>query len=68
MNILAIGATKNMAEGAERSLKALGYKNSKLLGVYNTEESDQELITALKEKKWDAISIGISSSCDCSLF
>ncbi|CAF0782318.1 unnamed protein product [Rotaria sp. Silwood1] len=47
-----------MAAEAQKSLIALGYKNSKLLGVYNTKESDQELITALKERQWDAISIG----------
>ncbi|CAF1484018.1 unnamed protein product [Rotaria sordida] len=56
--MLAIGATKNMAAEAQNYLITLGYKNSKLLGVYNTAESDQELITALKEKQWDAISIG----------
>jgi hypothetical protein len=39
-------------------LVALGYKNAKLIGVVNTKESDQELIAALKEKQWDAISIG----------
>ncbi len=47
-----------MADEAQKYLISLGYKNSKLLGVYNTVESDQELIAALKEKQWDAISIG----------
>ena len=49
-----------MAAEAEKYLLKLGYKNAKLLGVYNTKESDEELIAALKEKQWDAISIGIS--------
>ncbi len=47
-----------MADEAQKSLISLGYTNSKLIGVYNTVESDQELIAALKEKQWDAISIG----------
>lgn len=60
--LLAIGATKKMAADAEKYLIKLGYKNSKLLGVYNTKESDQELIAALKERQWDAISIGMLNS------
>lgn len=66
--LLAIGASKKMAVEAQKSLTALGYKNSKVLGVYNTAESDQELINALKERQWDAISIGMFSSFDYSLF
>ena len=66
--LLAIGATKNIASEAQKSLIALGYKNSKLLGVYNTDESDQELIATLKEKQWDAIAIGMFNSFDYCLF
>ena len=65
--ILAIGATKGMAGEADKYLKKLGYKNAKLLGVYNTRESDEELIAALKEQQWDAISIGMLETFDRSL-
>ena len=40
---------------------------AKLLGVYNTRESDEELIAALKEQQWDAISIGMLETFDRSL-
>jgi L-alanine-DL-glutamate epimerase-like enolase superfamily enzyme len=66
--LLVIGASKKMAAEAQKSLTALGYKNSKVLGVCNTAESDQEVITALKERQWDAISIGMFSSSDYSVF
>ncbi len=57
-NILALGADKKTAGKAQKFIISLGYKNAKIIGVNNTKESDQELIAALKEKQWDAISIG----------
>lgn len=47
-----------MADGAQKLINSLGYTNSKVIGIYNTVESDQELIAELKGKQWDAISIG----------
>ena len=57
-NILALGAGKKTADKAQKFINSLGYKNTKLINVNNTKESDQELIAALKEKQWDAVSIG----------
>ena len=53
-----MGASKQLPANAQKSLVELGYKNAKVIGVVNNKESDQELIAALKEKQWDAISIG----------
>ena len=56
--ILALGAGKKLPVEVEKALISFGYKNSKIIGVEDTKESDQELIDVLKEKEWDAISIG----------
>jgi hypothetical protein len=57
-SIFALGAGKKPVPEAQKQLTALGYKNAKLMGIYNTKESDQEIIAALKEKQWDAVAIG----------
>ncbi|UJR18997.1 hypothetical protein I4U23_022127 [Adineta vaga] len=56
--VLAIGAGSKGADEAQKSLAGLGYKNAKLMGVGNSQESDQKIIAALKEKQWDAVAIG----------
>jgi hypothetical protein len=37
----------------------MGFNNITVFGIYNTKESDQKLIAALKEKQWDAVAIGL---------
>lgn len=56
--IFGVGAGKKPVPEAQKKLAALGYKNMKLLGIYNTNESDQEVIAGLKEKQWDVVVIG----------
>ncbi|CAF1102196.1 unnamed protein product [Adineta steineri] len=56
--ILGIGACKKLASKAQDNLQSLGYKNTRVIGINDTKESDEEFIKKLKEEQWDAISIG----------
>lgn len=47
-----------MAEQGQKLVNSLGYTNVKVFGVYNTPESDQDIIAELKRQQWDAISFG----------
>jgi hypothetical protein len=58
LKILGVGAGTKPIAKTQKTLTEMGYDNVKLLGLYNTKESDQEFLTALKEKQWDAIAIG----------
>ena len=56
--VLCLGAGKTTAGRAQEALNAAGYKNVKVVGIYDTKESDQELVHTLKSQQWDAIAIG----------
>ncbi|CAF4252918.1 unnamed protein product, partial [Adineta steineri] len=58
LKILGVGAGTKPIEKMQKTLTEKGYNNIKLLGLYNTKESDQKLLAALKEKQWDAVTIG----------
>ncbi|CAF1180698.1 unnamed protein product [Didymodactylos carnosus] len=58
LKILGFGAGNKPVPEARKSLAEKGYNNIKIFGIYNTKESDQELIAALKEKQWDVVAIG----------
>jgi hypothetical protein len=45
----------------------MGFNNITVFGIYNTKESDQKLIAALKEKQWDAVAIGLWDALNYSL-
>jgi hypothetical protein len=59
--VLAIGKGAENAPKAEEHLHALGYKNSKVIGVDNDKASDDQVLKAIQEKDWDAVSIGESA-------
>jgi predicted RNA methylase len=59
--VLAIGRGPETAAKAEEHLHALGYKNSKVIGVDNDKASDDQLSKLIQENDWDAISIGESA-------
>jgi hypothetical protein len=58
LKILGVGAGNKPVPKMQKVLKELGYDNMKIFGIYNTKESDQEFLKALKEKEWDAVCIG----------
>ena len=66
MKILGIGAGNKPVPTMQKYLMEMGYNNFKIFGIYNTKESDEKLIAALKEKQWDAVAIGSSDTLNYS--
>ncbi|CAF1054360.1 unnamed protein product [Adineta ricciae] len=58
LKILGVGAGNKPVADAQKQLASLGYKQTKIFGIYNTKKSDQEFINALKEKQWDIVALG----------
>ncbi|CAF1319317.1 unnamed protein product [Adineta ricciae] len=58
LKILGVGAGNKPVADAQKQLASLGYKQTKIFGIYNTKKSDQEFINALKEKQWDVVALG----------
>ncbi|CAF1251949.1 unnamed protein product [Adineta ricciae] len=54
----SVGAGKKPIPDIQKKLASLGYKNTRILGIYDTKESEQEFINTLKEKQWDVITLG----------
>jgi hypothetical protein len=59
--VLAIGKGAENEAKIEEHLHALGYKNSKVVGIANDKASDDRVLKVIQDNDWDAISIGESA-------
>ena len=57
-HVLAFGKEPEVAKKAEKHLHETGFKNVRFIGLDNAGYTDEQLIEFIKERQWDAVSIG----------